>query len=126
MMEAMDEMTATALRALAAVSAEVADTDTLADLPVRHPRSEGVDASDRFMPGDAGKFGVGEQSLDREGIRVADAAGLDAESDLTGPWIDERALRELQPPALRHLYDSITRHVVSPSFAKRRAAVSRS
>jgi len=115
LMEAVDEVAVTALRALAAVPAEVADTDALADFPVRHPRSEGVDASDRFMPWNAGEFGVGEESLDREGIRVADATGFDADANLTGPWIEERAFRELQRPALRHLYDSITRHGASPS-----------
>jgi len=60
LMEAVDEVAATALRAPPAVSAEVADTDTLADLPVRYPRSEGVNASYRFMPGNAGEFSVGE------------------------------------------------------------------
>src|SRR2546425_6769719 len=100
LMEAVDEVAATALRALPAVSSEVADTDALADLPVRHPRSEGVDAPDRFMPGNAGKFGVGEQSFDREGVRVADATGFDADPNLTGSWIDERAfLRSPASPA---------------------------
>jgi len=56
LMEAVDEVAATALRALPAVSAEVADTDELADLPIRYPRSEGVNASDRFMSGNAWKF----------------------------------------------------------------------
>jgi len=60
LMEAVDEVAATALCALPAVSAEVADTDALADFPVRHPRSEGVDASDRFMAWNAGKFSGGE------------------------------------------------------------------
>src|SRR5438445_3084701 len=59
LMEAVDEVAATALRALPAVSSEVADTDALADLPVRHPRSEGVNESDRFMSGNAWKFSVG-------------------------------------------------------------------
>jgi len=114
LMEAVDEAAATALCALPAVSAEVANTDTLADLPVRYPSSEGINPSDRFMPGTAGKFSVGEESLDRESVRVADATGFDADANLTGLWIDERAFRELQLPALRRLYDSITRHVVSP------------
>jgi len=36
------------------------------------------------MPGNAGEFGVGSSSLDREGIRVADATGFDADANVTG------------------------------------------
>ena len=81
-MEAVHEVAATALHAPPAVPAEVPDTDALADLPVRHPRSEGVNASDRFMPGNAREFGIGQQSLDRERVRVTDATSLDADASL--------------------------------------------
>jgi hypothetical protein len=36
------------------------------------------------VPGNARKFSVGEYSLDREDIRVADATSFDADANLTG------------------------------------------
>ncbi len=94
-MEAVDEVAAATLRAPAAVSTEVADPDALTDPPGRDPLPDSVGAPDRLVPGNAGEFGVGQDPLDREGVRVADATGLHADSDLTGKWIDERTLRDL-------------------------------
>ena len=59
LVEAVDEIAAPALHALAAVAAEEADTDAVADVPGRHARPDRVDDADDLVAGDDRLAGVG-------------------------------------------------------------------
>jgi len=81
LLEAMNEDTPAALRALPAVTAEVAHTDTLTDAPSRDPLAYGVDPPNDFMTGYPRECQIWKQAFDRDDIGVADPAGLHADAD---------------------------------------------
>jgi hypothetical protein len=71
---AVHEVTAAAVRALAAVPAEEAKTDAIALLPGRDARANGVDDTDDLVAGDDGHAGIGPHAFDAENIAVAHPA----------------------------------------------------
>lgn len=60
-----------------------ADTNALADSPAFHPGADGVDISDDFVAGHAGKGQAMEQSALGHCVAVANTAGLHHDADLS-------------------------------------------
>ena len=94
--DAADHVAAPARVAVAAVAAEPADPDALADLPGDHALADGLDPPGDLVPGHARVRDTRYRALDREGVGVADAAGLDPDEHLAAGGSRDLALGELQ------------------------------
>ena len=77
-------VTAAATAAIPAASAEPANAHACAVLPALDVRSDGVDDADDLVAGDSGIGDPRHGALNGEGVAVADAAGVDADSYLVG------------------------------------------
>jgi hypothetical protein len=78
------------------MSPKKADTNSLADFPAGNPWPRGVDSSHNFMTGDTWESDAGQDAIDRSRIRMANAAGLNANANLAGGRICQRALSEIK------------------------------
>jgi hypothetical protein len=79
---AQDEIAAPALGADTAMAPMPADADPLADAPARDLGADRVDVAGDLVTRYARIGDAGKEPLDREGIAVADAAGLHFDPDL--------------------------------------------
>ena len=93
---AADHVAAPAGVAVTAVAAEPADTDPLADLPRDHAFTERVDRSCDFMTRHPGVLDPGHMTLNREGVGVADAAGLHTHPNLARAGLTQLTLHQLE------------------------------
>jgi hypothetical protein len=98
------------LRALAAVAAEEAKANAVADAPRRHVRADRVDDADDLVAGDDRLAGIGTDTLPGEKIAVAHPAGEDTYADMAGFGIDYLALDQLELTLTRDLKSAIRRH----------------
>ncbi len=79
---AMDEVAAAARRAHAAIAAEPADADPLADAPGGHLGADGVDAARDLVTWHDRIGNAGKGAIHRKGIAVTNAAGFDLNAHL--------------------------------------------
>src|SRR5699024_153728 len=96
---AADHVAAAARVAVAAVAAEPADPDPPAHLPRERVVADGLDPAGDLVAGDPRVLDTRRAALDREGVGVADAAGLHPDQDLAGAGGGDVALHELEWPA---------------------------
>src|SRR5258707_10824656 len=92
---AIHEIAAAARSADAAMAAEEADADALADFPTLDASAERVDFPNDFMAGHAWKADAGHEAIHGERVGMADAAGFDAKANPARGRINERTLHEL-------------------------------
>jgi hypothetical protein len=78
------------------MSPQEADTNSLADFPAGNPLAQGVDSSHNFMTGDTWESDAGQDVIDRSRIRMANAAGFNANANLAGGRIYQRASSEIE------------------------------
>ncbi len=108
---AVDEEPPPAGAALKAVAAVPADPGAIAGLPRRHVRAHRVDAPGDLVAWDAGQGETREGAGLYEGIAVTDAARLDLDADLSGAWLGDFALDQLEhAPGFGHLDGLHLRH----------------
>src|SRR5581483_5446434 len=74
--QASKKFAAAAVVAIAAVAGVPADTDTVADIPALHARTDFIDNADDLVAGDARVLDAGVETVLGNGVAVADAAGL--------------------------------------------------
>src|SRR5262244_4484350 len=102
--------------AITARTSEEADTDALTNRPALDTRAKGIDPPDHFVPRDA-RPADWKGGFHRAGIRVADAARLDANAHLTGARIDQRFHYGFEFSRFRYLDCSIhCAHIASFMF----------
>src|SRR5438876_636621 len=70
--------------------------------------TERIDPTDRLVAGHTRRLD-GEHSFHRAGVRMANAAGLDADADVTSRRIEQRLLGQLQLARADGLYCAIRR-----------------
>jgi len=104
---AIDKITAPARLALSAVSAKKSYADLLADFPTGNRLAYGVNLSDNLVAGYARKSDAGQEAVHSGGVRVANSAGFDADSDLTCGRFFKWALSELQQTRTRDFNCSV-------------------
>src|SRR5258707_8532710 len=100
---AVDEISSATKVANAAMAAQEADADTLADRPTRDAFAECVDLADHFMARHAGEGQAGNESLDSEGVCMADATGFDADAHLARRWFWNGSLHQFKFLGCCHL-----------------------
>jgi hypothetical protein len=110
LIEAVDEIAATAVHTLAAVSAEEAEADTLADLPCADARSDGVDDADDLMTWNDRLAGIGPNTLGAEEIAATDPAAEHADAYVAGLRLDDLAVYKLELMLSGGLDGAICRH----------------
>ena len=86
---AVHEIAAAAELAVAAGPAEKSHSRPLTDAPALNTCADFVDPTDHLMARDSRKLDAGEDRVDRRRIRMADAARLDADSNLSGGGLDD-------------------------------------
>src|SRR5262249_28721375 len=100
-----------------AVSSEIADADSLAELPAPHSGAERIDLSDDLVARDSRELEAREATRDGEDVGVANSAGLHAKADLPGAGFEDRFVDHLEaarrddldgPVCLAH--DCLLRH----------------
>src|SRR5437016_1441966 len=94
--------------AVSAAAAEKPHADALADCPAFDAFTERIDPTDRLVAGHTRPFD-GEHPFHRAGVRMANAAGLDADADMTWRRIKQRLLGQLQLAWTDGLYCAIGR-----------------
>src|SRR5262249_39721282 len=90
--KALRKVAAAARLARPVFSAKEAKADARTDLPTAHIGTERVDSPDDLMTRHSRVLHIGEQSLDGRGVRVAHAARLHADADLSGAGANERTI----------------------------------
>jgi hypothetical protein len=104
----------------ATIRTKKADPDAIADLPAVNPFTQSIDGPDDFMPRDARKSEAGKLSSERQVVRVADTASLDAQSNLARARLFERKFDEFEGAWCGNLDGSIrVLHGRSPSLSVR-------
>src|SRR5258706_15781105 len=93
---AIDEVATATVFAMAAMAAHKTHAHPLSFFPALHTGSYGFDLSDHFMAGHARESESGKTAFNGKSIRVADATGLDTDSDLTKGGIDHCSLNDFQ------------------------------
>jgi hypothetical protein len=96
LIEAVHEIAAPALCALAAVAAEEAKANAFADVPRRHVTADRVDDADDLVAGHDRLAGVGTDTFHAEEIAVAHSACENADADVPRFGIDDLALDEFE------------------------------
>jgi hypothetical protein len=92
----MNEVAAPAGWAYTAIAAEPADADPLPHLPGGDVGTDLVDDSRNLMAWHGGILDSREGALDRKGVTVTDAAGLDLDAHLARTRLGYRALDEFE------------------------------
>jgi hypothetical protein len=110
LIEADHEIAPPALCAFAAVAAEEAKTNTFADAPRGHTRTDRVDDTDDLVAGDDGLAGIGANALHSEKIAVAHPAAEDADADALRLGVDDLALDQLELTLSCDLESAVRRH----------------
>ncbi len=87
-----------------------ADTDAVAGLPGGDTGADGVDDSDDLVSRDDGLRGVRAQALDGQHVGVADTAGLDPQSDVSGLGVDQLTLDQPEVVDTGRLEGSVRGH----------------
>ena len=105
---AVHEIAVAAVLAVPAVAAEEADADALAHLPAFDAVADHIDPSDRFVARHPRPLDR-QDPLDRRGIRMAHAAGLDADADMARRWIKQRLFGQLQLARAHRMHGPIGR-----------------
>src|SRR5712691_10386254 len=90
------EVAAATRVASATIRAKKAYPDAIAGLPVLNTFAQSVDLADDFMPRNARKSEAGELSSKCQTIRATDSASFDAQSDLTGTWLLQWEIDEIE------------------------------
>jgi hypothetical protein len=90
------------------VAAEEAKTNTFADAPRGHTRTDHVDVTDDLVAGDDGLAGIGANALHSEKIAVAHPAAEDADALRLG--VDDLALDQLELTLSCDLESAVRRH----------------
>src|SRR5712675_2073685 len=110
LVRAVHEIAVTAVFAIPAIAAEKADADALADAPAFDARADDIDLSNRFVARHA-------RILDRQepihgyGVRMAYAAGFDADADVARGRIKQWLFGQLQLAFAHHMNCAIGGHV---------------
>ncbi len=81
---------------MSAMAAHKTHAHPLAFFPILHTGSYGFDLSDHFMAGHARVSESRKAAFHRKSIRVADATGLDTDSDLPKGGLDDCSLNDFQ------------------------------
>src|SRR6266487_4817741 len=111
---AIDEVAAATVFAMPAMPTHKTHVHPLAFFPALHTGSYGFDLSDHFMAGHARVSESRKTAFHRKSIRVADATGLDADSDLPKAGLDDCPLNDFQLARLSCLHCFIgPTHIVS-------------
>src|SRR5438477_6669225 len=92
----IDEISAAAIEAHAAMSTQVAHADTLTDLPPGDSFTEAVDFSDDFMAGNARVSDAGHERIHRDRVGMADTARFNTDANFPRRRIDQWAIDELE------------------------------
>ncbi len=87
----------TARSAVVAGAGRPADADPLADAPAMNLRTQGIDGADDFVAGHAGIHQSRHVTLDGQGVAMAHAAGMHAQSYLLAGRLWQWSLLQLQP-----------------------------
>jgi hypothetical protein len=109
----VDEIPAAAIRAYAAVPAEVADAHALADLPSGHSFAERVDFPDGLMAGNAGMRDAGHERIESDRVGMADPARFHADANSPRSRIEQRAIDEVELSGRGDLNSAIGGHGLS-------------
>jgi hypothetical protein len=86
---AIDEIATATVFAMPAMATHKTHAHPLSFFPALHTRSYGFDLSDHFMAGHARKSEFGKTAFNRKRVAVANAAGLDTDSDLPKSGLDD-------------------------------------
>src|SRR5215469_2065713 len=89
--------------AITARPSEEANTHALTNRPALDTGAKGIDSPDRFMAWHA-RPAKRKEAFHRARIRMANAAGLDTDSNLSRSWLGNRFLNDFQFPRFCHLY----------------------
>src|SRR5262245_14389333 len=112
-----EDVSAAALVAVAAVAAEPADADALADFELTYPGTDGGDDAGYLMAGDARVLNARKERVFDDRIAVADAAGLHFDSNRAGGRLGDRPLDDFDGTFwTSDLRDSHGGHISSPYF----------
>src|SRR5437870_6902206 len=87
-----------------AMTCHITHAHPLSFFPALHARPDGLDSSDHFMAGDARVGESGETTFNRKSIGMANAAGLDMDSDLAKGRLDNCSLNDFQLARFRYLH----------------------
>ena len=86
---AIDEVATATVFAMPAMATHKTHAHPLSFFPALHTGSYGFDLSDHFMAGHARESESRKTAFHRKIIRVADATGLDTDSDLPKSGLDD-------------------------------------
>lgn len=93
---AVHEIAVAAELAVTAGPAEKSHAYSLTDAPALNTCADFVDPTDHLMAGYSRKRDAGEDRVDGRRIRMADAAGLNADTHLAGWRLSQRAFSEMK------------------------------
>src|SRR3989442_15912182 len=93
---AIDEVAAATAFAMPAMATHKTHAHPLSFFPALHTGSYGFDLSDHFMAGHARESESGKTAFNRKSVAVANAAGLDTDSNLPEGGLDHCPLNDFQ------------------------------
>src|SRR3989442_5742987 len=104
---AIDEVAAATVLAMPAMACHITHARPLSFFPALHARPYGVDFSDHFMAWNARVSESGKTTFNRKSIGVANATGLDTDSDLPKGRLDDCSLNDFKLARFRYLHSFI-------------------
>src|SRR3989442_3392016 len=101
---AIDEVATATVFAMPAMATHKTHAHPLSFFPAPHTGSYGFDVPDHFMAGHARESESGKTAFNRKSVAVANAAGLDTDSNLTKGRLDNFSLNDFQLARFRYLH----------------------
>src|SRR5437879_3011034 len=101
---AIDEVATATVFAMPAMATHKTHADPLSFFPALHTWPYRFDLSDHFMAGHARVSESGKTAFNRKSVAVANAAGLDTDSNLPKGGLDHCPLNDFQLARFRYLH----------------------